>query len=81
MNESILSKIISGTSSILDTANKIIPLYNDIKPLMQNIINIKNKLKKFNIASILNNTNSINKNEPIKKEEVINTSSMPQFFQ
>lgn len=81
MNESILSKIISGTSSILDTANKIIPLYNDIKPLMQNIINIKNKLKKFNIASILNNTNSINKNEPIKKEEVINTSSIPQFFQ
>ena len=84
MNSNIINKIVTGTSGILNTANQIIPLYEEIKPLIKNIIKFKNKLKDLNLNNIFKNisVNSQNKDiEKIKKEEKVSFSSIPQFFQ
>lgn len=84
MNSNLLSKIIAGSSGILNTANQIIPLYEEIKPLIKNLIKFKNKIKDLNLnnffknISVNNKTNIVNE---IKKEEKTSFSSIPQFFQ
>lgn len=82
MNNGFFNKIISGTSGILNTANQIIPLYDEIKPLFKNIINFKNKLKNLNFNQLLKLNNQSEIISENKKEEVKSTytSSTPQFF-
>lgn len=82
MNNGLLNKFLTGTSGILDTVNKIIPLYQDIKPLIKNIVNIKNKVKDLNISNLFKNykVNNIKTIENKKEEETSFSSSNPQFF-
>lgn len=80
MNNNLLNSFISHTSNILNTANRIIPLYEEIKPILKNIIDIKNKLKSFNINSLFSNNKIAKSKNIIKKEEHLNYSSNPQFF-
>jgi hypothetical protein len=81
MNNGLLSKLITGTSTFLNTANQIVPIYGELKPLFKNIINIKNKLKDININKYFQ-SNNLSKNNINKKEEVTYKypSSNPQFF-
>lgn len=82
MSEGLINKIITGTSGILNTVNKIIPLYEEIKPLVKSINNIKNRFKNINIPNIFN-TSPLKSNKNIyakEKEEKTTYSSLPQFF-
>lgn len=82
MNNSLLNQIITGTTGILNTANKIIPLYEEFKPLYKRIVNIKDKIKNFNINNIFKAKEITPKEiEITKKEEHKYYSSNPQFFQ
>ena len=65
----LFSRIISGISSSLNIANKIIPLYEKAKPMTNNIKKIINLLNK-------NNQKQIKRVFP-KKE---NTFNNPTFF-
>ena len=86
MNNGLISKFINGTSGLLNTANQIIPLYEELKPLLKNIINIKNKIIKFNInqffkKDVLNENSGQIKIDNKKEEDAYNySSSSPQFF-
>lgn len=82
MSEGLISKIITGTSGILNTVNRIIPLYEEIKPILKSINTIKNKVKNINIPNIFNVSSfKDNKNVQVKeKEEQTTYSSSPQFF-
>lgn len=80
MNNNIsLIKIINGLSKTINIANKMLPLYNQIKPIIAN----GNKL-----LSNLNNNSNIIKETPIKKEtpkeikeDIIRNNNSPTFFQ
>ena len=83
MNGNLLNKLISGTSGLFDTINKILPLYEEIKPLYKKIIDFKEKFKGLNVTKYLDlNKKTINNNDvSIKKEEKYkHSSSNPQFF-
>ena len=78
-NNQLLLKIINGTSNIISTSKKIIPIYNDIKPLINKIKNIKEFISSKNINLFKPSNNVLES----KKEETItnvNVSSNPQFF-
>ena len=77
MNNNLLRKFISNTSSIIDTANQIIPLYEEIKPIFNKLMSFKEKLVNLNINKFLSNK-KFNKKEEVKQYL---TSSIPQFFQ
>lgn len=72
-----LSSILSGAQKGINTLNQIIPLYNQVKPLVQNgkqMLNIFKNVKKTNFEPEgLNNEDIANKEEikdNIVKEEV-----------
>lgn len=71
-----LLKILNGLSSSINIAKKILPIYNDIKPLAKSIPNIINKIKNINISNISSNTLT----NQIKSSENTNKSG-PVFFQ
>ena len=72
MNGNLMNKIIGHTSYILKTINQIIPIYEDINPLIKKLGSLKNIFK----------TDKIALEKQIKKEEdhEIKSSSNPQFF-
>ena len=72
MNGNLINKIIGHTSYILKTINQIIPIYEDINPLIKKLGSLKNIFK----------TDKIALEKQIKKEEdyEIKSSSNPQFF-
>ena len=76
-NTEILTSILSGLSRGLNIANKIIPIYQDSKPLFKNAKNIYNIFK--NNDNTLKNDNNIEKKNEIKKENIKYNNS-PQFF-
>ena len=73
-NSELLIKLINGASNILSTTKKVIPIYNDIKPLFSKIKNLRKYLSNFNFNIPQNNTN---KKEAVTKSY---TSSNPKFF-
>jgi hypothetical protein len=78
-NNQLLLKIINGASNIISTSKKIIPIYSDIKPLINKIKNIKEFISSKNINLFKPSNNVLQS----KKEETItnvNVSSNPQFF-
>lgn len=73
MNNSLsLIKIINGLSKTLTIANKVIPLYKEVKPYI-------NKTNTFlsNINRPKPQTNNIIKKQPVNKEN----NNLPTFFQ
>ena len=76
-NSEFLIKLVKGVLNIITTTKKIIPIYNDIKPLLSKIQNTRNYLS--NIKINFSQSNKI----PNKKEEVLTTnysSSNLKFF-
>lgn len=69
-----LGKIISSSVNIISSIKKIIPIYEDIRPLLNKLSNLNNTLKKGKLP-----TRSFNK-ETQKKEEETTIYSSPQFF-
>lgn len=73
MNNSLsLIKIINGLSKTLTIANKVIPLYKEVKPYI-------NKTNTFlsNINKPKQKNNNISKQQPIQN----NNTNLPTFFQ
>lgn len=58
MNNGSLSllKIVGGLSRTLNIANQMIPLYKQVKPLIQNSGKVLSNLKNFANTTIKNNT-------------------------
>jgi len=74
-NELSLAKIITGFSKTLNIANQLIPLYKQVKPIIQNGNKILSKLNNLNITT----KNNSNNNTIITNE--IKNNNQPTFFQ
>lgn len=70
-----LAKIINGVQRILGITSQIVPLYNKVKPTIQNASSI---IKQLPIKKIITNPVSHNNAIPIKKEK--KNINSPQFF-
>lgn len=69
-----LSSILSGAQKGINTLNQIIPLYNQVKPLVQNgkqMLNIFKNVKKTNFEPEGINNEETNKDENIQQDEII----------
>ena len=77
-NSELLTKILSGISKTLNIANRVIPIYQDTKPLLKNAKNIYDLFKDHtNNLITTKDTNIISKEkEPINKVQ----NNGPQFF-
>ena len=74
MNNNLsLIKIINGLSKTINIANKMLPLYNQIKPI---IINSSKALNNINIYTNTK-TNKVTNDNPPKKVN----NNLPTFFQ
>ena len=72
MNNNLsLIKIINGLSKTINIANKMLPLYNQIKPI---IINSSKALNNININT---KSNKVTNDNPPKKVN----NNLPTFFQ
>ena len=89
-NNLSLTKVISGISKTLNIANQVIPLYQQVKPIINNASSILSVFKEFNSNDDKNTTPSpsnsvkstasvVTNNLPEKKELVAN--GLPTFFQ
>lgn len=85
-----LTKVISGISKTLNIANQVIPLYQQVKPIISNASSILSVFKEFNSNDDKDTTpspsNSVKSTTPVvtntlpeKKELVAN--GLPTFFQ
>lgn len=67
-----LIKIISGLSKTLNVANQLIPLYNQVKPILTNgskiLSNLQNK-----VTTPIQQSNT--------QKSITTTNNMPTFFQ
>jgi hypothetical protein len=71
MNSNLINTLVSSTSYILKTIKQIIPIYEELNPIIKKLASLKNKI---NLTSIANT-------KIIKKEEsLLSSSSNPQFF-
>lgn len=76
-----IGKFLNGTKNIINTIDKIIPLYNEVKPMISKIQSIADKLKNSNISDFkLIKKNEDNYSNDNKKKEIKFPSSNPQFF-
>ena len=79
-NKLSLSSFLNGISNVLNIANKAIPVYNEVKPIIKNIYSFKNKIRSLNINNIFQK--EIKKEEKKEEKLVSETNySSPQFFQ
>ncbi|MBR1413862.1 MAG: hypothetical protein IJ574_04260 [Bacilli bacterium] len=87
--ESIISKgisipkIISGLGKTLSVANRVIPLYKQAKPMVQNAKKAFNILKEFKNTSTTSNEFSKNIAKKVTATPIKNTANSikPRFFQ
>lgn len=74
-----LLKIIDGLSRTINIANQMLPLYNQIKPI---ITNGSKMLSNINLpAPQKQNTNLVNANSKPPKTSTQTQSNLPTFFQ
>ncbi len=77
------SRLLGGISKSLNVANQVIPIYQQLSPMVQNARKAFGALKEMTNASLNkgvmntpNNSENINKKRPI-----MNNSNNPSFFQ
>lgn len=87
-NSLSIGKVLNGISKGLSIANQIIPLYQQVKPMVGNARKILHMLKEFNHSSNNNvpiqktiNQNNEESNFNQKKNSSITIQSTPVFFQ
>lgn len=73
--ESIINKL----NSVLNTANKIIPVYENTKPYIKNALKIKERIQKFNINKYINKLKVVT-TENKKNETKLVSFNSPTFF-
>lgn len=67
----LINKLSAKLSDFLNITNKIIPVYDNCKPIISKLVDIKNKYANFKPEPF--------NNKKIKKENH-NNNSLPQFF-
>lgn len=77
-----IPRIINSLNNTLDVTKRIIPIYKEAKPMISNIRDSFNKLKKYANNNVIEHAHNNTKNV----KEKINTiksvdSNNPQFFQ
>ena len=89
-NNLSISKVISGISKTLNIANQVIPLYQQVKPIISNASSILSVFKEFNSNDEKNTTPSSSSNIKTTPQVVTNTlpekkelvaNGLPTFFQ
>ncbi len=79
MSNSIsLLKIINGLSKTINIANQMLPLYNQIKPI---ITSGSKMLSNINNSTKIETPKQITKKETLVEVNQKNNSSLPTFFQ
>ena len=80
MNQSsfIFSKVLSGAYKTLGLANQIIPLYQQVSPMVKNAKSAFSVLKNFNTNSKVSTSKPIIKNIKSEKKEL--SLNNPVFF-
>ena len=74
MNNSLsITKILSGISKTLNIARQAIPLYKEVKPMIEKSSNF---LTKFNVEKIIPKT----KNNIVDNKTISNSQNSPIFF-
>ena len=79
-----LSRLLGGISKSLNVANQVIPIYQQLSPMVQNARKAFGSLKEMaNSKTTINSSkptanNNINMNQ---KRAIINSSNNPSFFQ
>lgn len=89
-NNLSISKVIKGISKTLNIANQVIPLYQQVKPIINNASSILSVFKEFNSNDNKNTTSSSSNNIKTTPKVLTNTLSekkelvangLPTFFQ
>ena len=71
-----IGKIIGGINKTLEIANKAIPLYNQVKPILQNASSLTNIIKIINTPD-----NKTNTKKEINETKKVSNNNLPTFFQ
>lgn len=77
-NNISLLKIINGLSKTINIANQMLPLYNQIKPI---ITSGSKMLSSINNSTKIETPKQITKKETLVEVNQKNNSSLPTFFQ
>lgn len=77
-NNISLLKIINGLSKTINIANQMLPLYNQIKPI---ITSGSKMLSNINNSTKIETPKQITKKETLVEVNQKNNSSLPTFFQ
>lgn len=89
-NNLSISKVIKGISKTLNIANQVIPLYQQVKPIINNASSILSVFKEFNSNDDKNTKSSSSNNIKTTPKVLTNTLSekkelvangLPTFFQ
>lgn len=89
-NNLSISKVIKGISKTLNIANQVIPLYQQVKPIINNASSILSVFKEFNSNDDKNTTSNPSNNIKTTPKVLTNTLSekkelvangLPTFFQ
>lgn len=75
-NPLTLTKILSGISKSLNIAGQIVPIYNQVTPMISGAKNIYNKIKNINI----NTTSKVNNTLHNKSTTISSSTNRPVFF-
>ena len=75
-NNLSISKVIKGISKTLNIANQVIPLYQQVKPIINNASSILSVFKEFNSNDDKNTTSSSSNN--IKTTPKVLTNTLPE---
>lgn len=77
-----LGKVLSGISKTLGVANQVIPLFQQTKPLINNVRNVYSLIKNNKINSnepkVIKKT--IENNHILKEKTITYSNNSPQFF-
>ena len=76
-----IAKIIGGLSKSLNVANQMIPLYQQLSPMVQNARKAFGALKEMSNTPQNKNNNNIQVNNNQNKRTIKTSSNNPSFFQ
>lgn len=74
-----LTRLLGGISKSLNFANQVIPIYQQLSPMVQNARKAFSALKDMTNSSP--NKETITNNNIVNKKRTINNSNNPSFFQ
>jgi phosphoenolpyruvate carboxylase len=77
-----LTKLLSGTSKFLGIVNQAIPIYKEVKPMVNNFRKVLSVVKEFNKTNTTsNNKKTIDVTKKTVNKNYLQSNSNPVFFQ